>query len=146
MPNVFRVLVVLVALATSPLHAQQPARLVFGTNWLAEAEHGGFYQAVAEGLYRRHGLDVTIRMGGPQVNPLQLLLCKMPIGDIEYESDNAGRFAVRIEEHAAFGLEPPDGAAGVQNPVFGIKIARLLRSLDRGSYAGPVFRVNKRLP
>jgi NitT/TauT family transport system substrate-binding protein len=74
MPNVFRVLVVLVALATSPLHAQQPARLVFGTNWLAEAEHGGFYQAVAEGLYKRHGLDVTIRMGGPQVNPLQLLV------------------------------------------------------------------------
>ena len=74
MPNVFRVLVVLVALATSPLQAQQPARLVFGTNWLAEAEHGGFYQAVAEGLYKRHGLDVTIRMGGPQVNPLQLLV------------------------------------------------------------------------
>jgi NitT/TauT family transport system substrate-binding protein len=53
--------------------AQTLDKLVFGTNWLAEAEHGGFYQAVAEGIYRRHGLDVTIRMGGPQVNPLQLL-------------------------------------------------------------------------
>ena len=49
-------------------------RLVFGTNWYPEAEHGGFYQAVAEGLYKKHGLDVTIKPGGPQVNGLQLLL------------------------------------------------------------------------
>jgi NitT/TauT family transport system substrate-binding protein len=53
--------------------AQAPDRVVFATDWLAQAEHGGFYQAVAEGLYRKHGLDVTIRMGGPQVNGLQLL-------------------------------------------------------------------------
>jgi len=52
-------------------HAQD--RLLFATDWLAQAEHGGFYQAVAEGTYRKHGLDVTIRMGGPQVNGLQLL-------------------------------------------------------------------------
>ncbi|MSQ70826.1 MAG: ABC transporter substrate-binding protein [Betaproteobacteria bacterium] len=51
-------------------------KLVFGTNWLAQAEHGGFYQAVAEGTYRKHGLDVQIRMGGPQVNGMQLLLAK----------------------------------------------------------------------
>ena len=48
-------------------------KIVFATDWLAQAEHGGFYQAVAEGTYRKHGLDVTIRMGGPQVNGLQLL-------------------------------------------------------------------------
>jgi len=48
-------------------------RIVFATDWLAEAEHGGFYQALAEGTYRKHGLDVQIRMGGPQVNGLQLL-------------------------------------------------------------------------
>jgi len=66
----------LVALAPlSAVGLAQPLdRIVFGTNWLAEAEHGGFYQALAEGIYRRHGLDVTIRMGGPQVNPLQLLV------------------------------------------------------------------------
>ncbi len=52
---------------------QAPDRIVFATDWLAQAEHGGFYQAVAEGIYRKHGLDVTIRMGGPQVNGLQLL-------------------------------------------------------------------------
>jgi len=54
--------------------AQAPQKLVFGTNWYAQAEHGGFYQALAEGTYRKHGLDVTVRMGGPQVNGLQLLL------------------------------------------------------------------------
>jgi NitT/TauT family transport system substrate-binding protein len=55
-------------------HAQTIEKLAFGTNWYAQAEHGGFYQALAEGTYRRHGLDVTVRMGGPQVNGLQLLL------------------------------------------------------------------------
>jgi NitT/TauT family transport system substrate-binding protein len=54
--------------------AQPVARVVFGTNWFAEAEHGGFYQAQAEGLYRKQGLDVEVRMGGPQINGLQLLL------------------------------------------------------------------------
>lgn len=42
-------------------------RVTFGTNWVAQAEHGGFYQAVATGIYKEHGLDVTIQMGGPQV-------------------------------------------------------------------------------
>ncbi|HSD53941.1 MAG TPA: ABC transporter substrate-binding protein [Burkholderiales bacterium] len=57
-------------------HAQSPEKLVFGTNWYAQAEHGGFYQALAEGTYRKHGLDVSVRMGGPQVNGLQLLLAR----------------------------------------------------------------------
>ena len=52
---------------------REPDKIVFATDWLAQAEHGGFYQAVAEGTYKKHGLDVTIRMGGPQVNGLQLL-------------------------------------------------------------------------
>ena len=54
--------------------AQAPQKVAFLTNWFAQAEHGGFYQAIAEGIYARHGLDVTVRMGGPQVNGLQLLL------------------------------------------------------------------------
>ena len=52
-------------------HAQQP--FVFLTSWYAQAEHGGFYQALATGLYKKAGLDVTIKMGGPQVNGMQLL-------------------------------------------------------------------------
>lgn len=49
-------------------------KISYGTNWYAQAEHGGFYQAVATGIYQAHGLDVTIKMGGPQVNGTQLLM------------------------------------------------------------------------
>ena len=45
----------------------------FGTDWKAEAEHGGFYQAIATGIYKKYGLDVHLRPGGPQVNHAQLL-------------------------------------------------------------------------
>jgi NitT/TauT family transport system substrate-binding protein len=45
----------------------------FGTDWRAEAEHGGYYQAIATGIYQKHGLEVTLRQGGPQVNHAQLL-------------------------------------------------------------------------
>jgi NitT/TauT family transport system substrate-binding protein len=48
--------------------------VVFGLDWLAEAEYGGYYQALATGAYARHGLDVDIRQGGPQVNQAQYLL------------------------------------------------------------------------
>src|SRR5271156_6028823 len=53
--------------------AQALDKVSFGTAWVAEAAHGGFYQAVADGTYRKHGLEVTIAQGGPQVNT-QLLL------------------------------------------------------------------------
>src|SRR6202048_2145529 len=49
-------------------------KVTFLTSWFAQAEHGGFYQAKATGLYDKAGLDVTIKMGGPQVNGTQLLL------------------------------------------------------------------------
>jgi NitT/TauT family transport system substrate-binding protein len=48
-------------------------RVSYATNWYAQAEHGGFYQAVATGIYREHGLDVTIKMGGPGINITQVL-------------------------------------------------------------------------
>ncbi len=62
-----------VAVATSaPAVAQD--RISFATNWLAEAEHGGFYQAVADGTYARYGLDVTIIPGGPMSPNRQRLI------------------------------------------------------------------------
>jgi len=60
--------------------AQQLDKVRFGTNWVAEAEHGGFYQAVADGTYRRYGLDVTIVPGGPNVNNRILL----PVGKLDF--------------------------------------------------------------
>ena len=69
-------LAILAAVATTAPGGRPAAaadKLTFGTNWKAEAEHGGFYEAVADGTYARHGLEVTIRQGGPQVNHSQLL-------------------------------------------------------------------------
>lgn len=56
------------AVPLSPALGRGLEPVTFGTNWVAQAEHGGFYQAVADGTYRRHGLDVTLVPGGPQVN------------------------------------------------------------------------------
>lgn len=59
------------ALAGTPARALD--EVTFGTNWKAQAEHGGYYQAVATGIYEKYGLKVTIRQGGPNVNHAQLL-------------------------------------------------------------------------
>ncbi len=60
-------------LAATSLVAQPLDKVTFGTNWVAQAEHGGFYQALADGTYRKHGLDVTLVPGGPNVNHRLLL-------------------------------------------------------------------------
>lgn len=62
------------ALAVPGVSAQELDKVTFGTNWLAQAEHGGYYQAVADGTYAKYGLDVTIRQGGPQAPNGQLLI------------------------------------------------------------------------
>ena len=62
------------AASPAPARAQALDKVTFGTNWLAEAEHGGFYQALAAGTYRKYGLDVTIVPGGPNANNRMLLL------------------------------------------------------------------------
>lgn len=61
------------ALAAAATLAQAQDKVTFLTSWYGQAEHGGYYQAVAAGIYKKHGLDVTIKMGGPQVNGVQLL-------------------------------------------------------------------------
>ena len=70
------------------LPAAAQTKIVFGTDWLAEAEHGGFYQALALGFYQKHGLDVTIRMGGPQTNPPQ----QVAAGVVDFQL-SSGSFA-----------------------------------------------------
>ncbi|KQO22302.1 ABC transporter substrate-binding protein [Acidovorax sp. Leaf76] len=74
------------AAGTLPAHAQE--KFTYMTNWYAQAEHGGFYQAVATGLYKKYGLDVTIKMGGPQVNIVQMMAagqaeCVMGSSDLQ---------------------------------------------------------------
>lgn len=67
----FFVLVLCSLLASFSVRAAE--EITFGTDWRAQAEHGGFYQALATGIYERAGLKVTIRQGGPQTNHAQLL-------------------------------------------------------------------------
>ncbi|MET4197951.1 ABC transporter substrate-binding protein [Bradyrhizobium sp. LA6.12] len=58
----------------APVRAETLDKVTFGTNWVAEAEHGGFFQAVADGTYKKYGLDVTIVPGGPNENNRMLLI------------------------------------------------------------------------
>jgi NitT/TauT family transport system substrate-binding protein len=77
--RVAAILMVLAA-ALAPARGAPLDKVRFGTNWVAEAEHGGFYQALADGTYRKYGLDVTIVPGGPNVNNLILL----PVGKLDF--------------------------------------------------------------
>lgn len=63
-----------IAAAAQTAAAQELTPVTYGTNWVAQAEHGGFYQSVADGTYAECGLEVTIVPGGPQVNNQALLL------------------------------------------------------------------------
>ena len=71
--------VALVILSAAPALALD--KVTFATNWRAEAEHGGFYQALADGTYAKYGLDVTIVQGGPQTNNRLLLAA----GRVEFD-------------------------------------------------------------
>src|SRR3954466_5072583 len=75
------VLAVAGMLCAQAVQAQQPLdKVSFGTNWVAEGEHGGHYQALVDGTYKRYGLDVTIVPGGPNVNNRILL----PVGKLDF--------------------------------------------------------------
>lgn len=86
-------MVVAAGTAASPAAAQ--TKVTFGTNWLAEAEHGGFYQAVAKGIYQKHGLDVTIRMGGPQINTEQVIAG----GVVDFQMSASTAEALNLANH-----------------------------------------------
>ncbi len=59
---------------TAITKSDQLDRINLGLSWVAEAEYGGFYQAVATGIYKAHGLDVSIKQGGPRINGSLLLI------------------------------------------------------------------------
>src|SRR5688572_26908357 len=64
----------LVAVPGARVSAQTLDKVSYQTNWRAQAEHGGFYLAVTNGIYKKYGIDCDVRQGGPQQNPSQLLL------------------------------------------------------------------------
>lgn len=74
-------LVVGFGLGAGNAQAQQPlTEVTFGTNWIAQGEHGGYYQAVADGTYEKYGLKVTIVPGGPRANNRML----MTVGKLDF--------------------------------------------------------------
>ena len=73
LPRTLTAAVLALMAALAPARGQTLDKVLFGTNWVAEAEHGGFFQAVADGTYRKYGLDVTIVPGGPNTNNRMLL-------------------------------------------------------------------------
>jgi NitT/TauT family transport system substrate-binding protein len=73
-------LVAWIGITPPPANAQTYDKVTLGTNWVAEAEHGGFYQALADGTYRKYGLDVNIIQGGPNTNNRILLA----VGKIDF--------------------------------------------------------------
>ena len=68
------VIILIIAIIPFNVFAKENDRVTLSTNWLAQAEHGGFYQALAKGIYNKYNLDVTIRQGGPGVNSKALLV------------------------------------------------------------------------
>jgi NitT/TauT family transport system substrate-binding protein len=103
--------------------ASAAEKFTFMTSWFAQAEHGGFYQAKALGLYEKAGLDVTIRMGGPQVNSMQLLLAK--------EADAYSGFDFQILNGIAKDLPLVAIGAVFQNDMNGIVTHKDVGGLDQ---------------
>jgi NitT/TauT family transport system substrate-binding protein len=101
-------LVLATALSAAGAHAQD--KVTFATNWKAQAAHGGFYQAVADGTYRKYGLEVTIQPGGPQVNNRPLLpagrIDFLMTGNLLHNFDNAKNGVPTIAVAALFQKEP----------------------------------------
>ncbi len=101
-------------LALAALLAAAPAsaatHITFVTDWKAQAEHGGFYEAKAEGLYQKAGLDVSIMEGGPSVNVPQILAggaADFGIGSNGFIPFNLARQGVAIKAvMAAFQKDP----------------------------------------
>jgi NitT/TauT family transport system substrate-binding protein len=87
----------LVPLARPP-RAQPLDKVSFHTDWRAQAEHGGYYQAIAAGLYRRAGIDCDLRQGGPSLNISQLLLA----GRVDMIMSNSFEAFTYVREGAPF--------------------------------------------
>ncbi|MFI5029976.1 MAG: ABC transporter substrate-binding protein [Reyranellales bacterium] len=81
-----------------PARAQTLDKLSFNTDWRAQAEHGGYYQAIAAGLYKAHGIELDLRPGGPSLNIAQLLLA----GRVDMVMSNSFEQFTFVREQAPF--------------------------------------------
>src|SRR5882672_1271351 len=78
--------------------AQALEKVSFHTDWRAQAEHGGYYQAIAAGLYRKAGIECDLRQGGPSLNISQLLLA----GRVDMVMSNSFEAFTYVRESAPF--------------------------------------------
>lgn len=109
------------ALLALPLAAPAQDKITFMTSWYAQAEHGGFYQALAKGLYKKHGLDVTIKMGGPQVNGMQLMMAG--------QADMHMGYDFQVLKSLEQGLTPVTVATSFQHDLQGLLAHEDVKSL-----------------
>ena len=105
-------LAILLMFSLSGFRAEAQDKVTFLTSWYAQAEHGGFYQALARGLYKKHGLDVTVRMGGPQVNGMQLMMAG--------QADMHMGYDFQVLKSLEQGLTPVTVAASFQHDLQGL--------------------------
>ena len=149
-PNaVLRLCVAAAAAALGPAAVAQE-KFTYMTNWYAQAEHGGFYQALATGLYQKAGLDVTIKMGGPQVNGMQLLAagqtdCYMGYDVQAMRGREAGIAAVTVA--AAFQKDPQVliGHPGIVNKLDDLKGKTILISSAANTTYWPWLKATYKL-
>jgi NitT/TauT family transport system substrate-binding protein len=97
-------------------------RIRFATDWRAQGEHGGFYQALASGAYARRGLDVTLIQGGPNVNVPQLLAAgaiELGIGSNSFIALNLAKEKAPVKAVAAFFQKDPQVL--IAHPGMGVK-------------------------
>ncbi len=52
----------------------EPQKVTLQLKWVTQAQFAGYYAAQEEGYYEEEGLDVTIRPGGPDIVPEQVVL------------------------------------------------------------------------
>jgi len=78
--------------------AQSLDKLSFNTDWRAQAEHGGYYQAIAAGLYKASGIELDLRPGGPSLNIGQMLLA----GRVDMIMSNSFEAFTYVREQAPF--------------------------------------------
>lgn len=93
---IMRTVSIMMLLLIMPLNSHADEKIVFATDWKAQAEHGGFYQALADGLYEKQGLDVEIRMGGPGIDNQQ----PMAAGTVDFAIGSNNFFALNLVQHA----------------------------------------------
>jgi NitT/TauT family transport system substrate-binding protein len=130
----------LVGIVMGPCVAWAEDKVTMVTGWTAEAEHGGFYQAHALGFYKKHGLDVTIRQGGPQVNTAQLLAAgavdfrigSNDSGDLNYVNSGAPGIAVAgmFQKDPTVLIAHPDVGINTMADMKGRPIALAKANLD----------------